>query len=82
MKRADIQAKMLSLVAAMREEEELKAQLLHLDFSAQRQEDVERAYRRQRELVGAIESIRAERVLPIVSEVACFLSEQQKHVAP
>ena len=81
MRRAEIQAKMLQLMAAMAEEEELKAQLLHLDFDAQRQEEVERAYRRQRELVGAIERIRAERVLPIVSEVARFVSEHHQDLS-
>jgi len=73
--KAEVQERMLRVLQAMKEEEELKAQLLQLDFGVSRAGEVDRAYRRQKELLGAIELIRSERVLPVLSELAAFVAE-------
>lgn len=74
MTKAEVQERMLRVLQAMKEEEELKAQLLQLDFG------VSRAARWTgridvKELLGAIELIRSERVLPVLSELAAFVAE-------
>ena len=81
MTREDVRQRVEQLVVAMREEQELRDRLTVLDFVGARESDVETAYRKQQELIKAIDALRYEKVMPIVREMSEFVALSQRSAA-
>jgi hypothetical protein len=77
-----VKQKILSLVAAMKEETELRNQLLAINFVVSSEKEVEAAMKKQTELIKGIETLRAQKILPVVEEMATFVGSKQKAAKP
>jgi hypothetical protein len=76
MTKDEVREKMAEILALLREERDLKDQLVALEMTGER-EATEKALRRQAELLAAIERLRWERLLPILHEVSGFVASKQ-----
>ncbi|MCK6552735.1 hypothetical protein L6R52_43330, partial [Myxococcota bacterium] len=76
MTKEEVRKKIAEVLELMREERELKDQLVELELFGE-PDEVERAFKKQAELVEAIDRLRWERLLPIVQEVGAFIASKQ-----
>ncbi len=68
-----VRNRMEQFVALMREEQELRDQLLALDFTAVSPDVFAKNLAKQQELIGGIDTIYQEKMLPIMRELAEFV---------
>ena len=78
MKREDIQQKMETFLSYMREEQELRDQLSSLEFLAENEAELQKTVEEQRALLEAIDLIRQEKMIPIITEMTKFVASEQQ----
>lgn len=81
MTKEEVKKKIAEVLELMREERELKDQLVELELFGE-PDEVERAFKKQAQLVAAIDQLRWERLLPIVQEVGAFIASRQGEAGP
>ncbi|MBI3184578.1 MAG: hypothetical protein HYZ28_20780 [Myxococcales bacterium] len=77
MDQAAVRQKMELFLQHLREEAEIRDELSSLDFNGVSEHEVQKALGRQSELLRQLDSVRQEKMLPVINEMAEFVSQRQ-----
>lgn len=77
----DVRQRMELYLGYLREEQEIRDQLTALNFMAPNEKELQKVMTKQSELMDAIETIRQEKMLPILTELAEFIAKARTALA-
>ena len=80
MTREEVRQKMESFLQFMREEQEIRDQLASLQFTAESEQEIEKAMSEQSRLIEQLETLRQEKMLPLLNEVAEFVAQKKSEL--
>lgn len=82
MTREEVQARLDAFLALLQREQEVKEELLALKMMGHKatEEALKEKLQRQNDLLAEVERLRHEEMLPILEELASFISEAQQQV--
>lgn len=76
MKQSDVRERLEKFLYYLRQEQELRDQIAALQFYGS-EKDVAGAMKQETEIMKEVEKLRQEKMLPLISEVAAFVSTKQ-----